>query len=73
MRLFIVFGKSKRKLSPIEIGPGSNIEDAVTRRDNFVLLLDLVQHDHISCFVLLIALDGIYSTYFLATRAASSS
>lgn len=72
MRLFFVIGQLERKLSPIEVRPSTNIKHPISRHDDLVLLLYLMQTYGVGILELLITLDGPYSTYLLATMAANS-
>lgn len=72
MRLFLIIGQLECKLSPMEVRPSTNIKHPISRHDDLVLLLNLMQTYGVGILVLLVTLDGPYSTYFLATMAANS-
>jgi hypothetical protein len=73
MGVLVVFCEAQGELSPIEIGPSSDVQNPISRGDNLMLLLNLVETYCIRIFVFFIALDGVQSTYFRATNDANSS
>ena len=72
MRLSCVISQLERKVCPMKVGPRADIEHPVSRHDDLVLLLYLMQAYCVGILILLITLDGPYSTYLLATMAANS-
>lgn len=73
MGLLLVMSESEGKFSPIEVGSCPNIQDTVSWRYDLVSLLNFMQTDSICIFILFIALDEVWITYFWAIIVASSS